>query len=48
LLIAEIIDKSETRFVINRPRRWGKTLNLSMLKYFFKLEVDQNGEELKE
>ena len=35
LLIKEIIaDKSES-ILITRPRRWGKTLNMSMLHHFF-------------
>lgn len=33
-LIAEIIDDAEV-ILITRPRRFGKTLNLSMLRYFF-------------
>jgi Predicted AAA-ATPase/PD-(D/E)XK nuclease superfamily len=35
LLIKEIIDRSGKVMLIPRPRRFGKTLNLSMLKYFF-------------
>jgi len=35
LLIQEIIDSSDKISLIPRPRRFGKTLNLSMLKYFF-------------
>jgi hypothetical protein len=35
LFIKEVIDKSDTILLIPRPRRFGKTLNLSMLKYFF-------------
>jgi hypothetical protein len=35
LLIKEIIDKGDTILLIPRPRRFGKTLNLSMLKYFY-------------
>ena len=39
LLIKEIIeDKSEVT-LITRPRRWGKTLNLSMLQHFFAIEI---------
>ena len=29
--------------VITRPSGWGKSVNLSMLKYFFNREVDKNG-----
>lgn len=35
---AVIEDESKVR-LITRPRRWGKTLNLSMLHYFFAAEV---------
>ena len=40
LLIQEIIDDKDEVTLIARPRRWGKTLNLSMLYYFFSSEVD--------
>jgi len=29
--------------LITSSRRWGKSLNLSMLKYFFGIELDKNG-----
>jgi hypothetical protein len=35
LFIKEAIDKGDTILLIPRPRRFGKTLNLSMLKYFY-------------
>ena len=35
LLIQEIIEKGTKVALIPRPRRFGKTLNLSMLRYFF-------------
>ena len=35
LLIKEIIDTEKSVLLFPRPRRFGKTLNLSMLKYFF-------------
>jgi len=35
LFIKEIIDKGDKILLIPRPRRFGKTLNLSMLKYFY-------------
>jgi len=40
LFIKEIIDDISKVKLITRPRRFGKTLNLSMLRYFF-----ENGEE---
>ena len=40
LLIEEIVEKGTHVALIPRPRRFGKTLNLSMLRYFF-----EKGEE---
>jgi hypothetical protein len=45
LFIQEIMDDRDEVTLITRPRRWGKTLNLSMLYYFFSSEV--NGESTK-
>ena len=39
LLIKEIIENGEV-ILITRPRRFGKTLNMSMLKYFFRNDQD--------
>jgi len=40
LFIKELLDDEKTEVVvITRPRRFGKTLNLSMLQYFFSPEV---------
>lgn len=44
LLIRDIINDGTSVFVFPRPRRFGKTLNLSMLKYFFDLEYSENTE----
>lgn len=38
LLIKDIIDDGSSVFVFPRPKRFGKTLNMSMLKYFFDIE----------
>ncbi len=35
LFIKDIIDANDQIILITRPRRFGKTLNMSMLKYFF-------------
>ena len=43
LLIEEILLAQKAVLLFPRPRRFGKTLNLSMLKYFF----DKNGPENK-
>jgi len=35
LFIKEIIDRGDTILLLPRPRRFGKTINISMLKYFY-------------
>lgn len=47
LLIKELLDNRNEVSLFMRPRRFGKTLNLSMLKYFFEKAVDQDGMEAK-
>ena len=42
-LIAHLIDHPSKVHLITRPRRFGKTLNLSMIRYFF--EAPPPGEE---
>jgi len=42
LLIKDIIDDTAKVLVITRPRRFGKTLNLSMLYYYFNNSGDNN------
>jgi hypothetical protein len=43
-LIQEVIDQGAQAILLPRPRRFGKTLNLSMLRYFFeKREEDLSG-----
>ncbi len=49
LLIKELIDRPDQIVLITRPRRFGKTLNMSMLKYFFenpKCRQDEFDEEV--
>ena len=46
LFAKEIIKSSEKVILITRPRRWGKTLGMSMLKSFLAMEVDKDGKEL--
>jgi len=42
LFIKEIIDTQKQVLLIPRPRRFGKTLNLSMLKYYFDITEKDN------
>ena len=43
LLIRDIIEKGGMVTLFTRPRRFGKTLALSMLRTFFELEYDNAG-----
>ena len=43
LLIQEIINNPASVILITRPRRWCKSMNLSMLKHFLEMEVDKLG-----
>lgn len=45
LFIKELLDKRDLVNLITRPRRFGKTLNMSMLQYFFE-NSDKNYEVL--
>lgn len=42
LLIQEIIEQDNIAVLIPRLRRFGKTLNLSMLRYFFEKTTQDN------
>src|SRR3990167_4746223 len=42
LLIQELLDIKYKVYLLCRPRRFGKTLNLSMLKYFFEKTEESN------
>ena len=48
LFIKEIIDSSEKAILITHPRRWGKTLNLDMLKTFFEPESEECKKSLED
>ncbi len=43
LLIKTVIEDAYDVLLITRPRRWGKTLNMTMLEYFFGIPVDKDG-----
>lgn len=45
-LIRDLINKQTKVTLITRPRRFGKTLNMSMLKYFFEDERNSKGEKI--
>ncbi|MBQ8945241.1 MAG: AAA family ATPase [Lachnospiraceae bacterium] len=44
MLIRDIVEKGGKTTLFTRPRRFGKTLALSMIRTFFELEYDENGE----
>ena len=43
LLVKELLDRNDQVTVFTRPRRFGKTLTLTMLKTFFEEEYDRDG-----
>ena len=43
LLVKELLDRNDKVTVFTRPRRFGKTLTLTMLKTFFEEEYDRDG-----
>lgn len=47
LMIKDLIDYKGSVNLLTRPRRFGKTLNLSMIRYFFEDELDVNGEKIE-
>ena len=46
LFIKDIINDNHQVLLITRPRRWGKSSNMSLLKTFLELEVDKEGNSL--
>jgi len=48
LLIEELIDAQSQIILLPRPRRFGKTLNLSMLRYFFDKNAPENQKLFKD
>ena len=46
LLIKEFIENGAKIILTPRPRRFGKTLNLSMLKYFFDIRTKEETKDL--
>ena len=46
LLIQELLESSGQTVLITRPRRFGKTLNLSMLRRYFEDERTEQGEKI--
>lgn len=47
LLVKDLLSQKKKVVLITRPRRWGKSVNMNMLKYFFKEEVNPQGQRLE-
>ncbi|MFU7503115.1 MAG: AAA family ATPase [Candidatus Tisiphia sp.] len=41
LMIKELLEDSGEVILITRPRRWGKSLNMDMIRRFFEIEIDE-------
>ncbi|MCC8398938.1 MAG: ATP-binding protein [Rickettsia endosymbiont of Labidopullus appendiculatus] len=46
LIIKELLEDSGKVTLITRPRRWGKSLNMDMVRRFLEVEVDEYGQPL--
>ncbi|MDN3031373.1 MAG: AAA family ATPase [Candidatus Tisiphia sp.] len=46
LMIKELLVDAGDVTLITRPRRWGKSLNMDMVRRFFEIEVDEQGRVL--
>ncbi|MBX9890066.1 MAG: AAA family ATPase [Amoebophilaceae bacterium] len=46
LLIKEVLEDSGKIILITRPRRWGKTINMDMVRRFLEIEIDPQGNPL--
>ncbi len=45
LFILDVIDNANKVLLITRPRRFGKTLNMTMLRAFFDIKRKKSGED---
>ena len=46
LLIKDFLSPGADAYLITYPRRWYKSMNLSMIKYFLTIEVDKHGNRI--
>lgn len=42
-MLHEYLERGGVVLIITKPRKWGKSINISMFKYFFDIETDENG-----
>ena len=47
LLIRDILAEQNEVILITRPRRWGKSVNMNMLRHFLKEEMNTEGKRLE-
>jgi len=47
LLVKDVIEANAKAVLITRPRRWGKSINMDMLKCFLEIEVDAHGNRIE-
>jgi hypothetical protein len=47
LLIKRLLDSKIEALWLTRPRGWGKTMNMTMLKHFFQQGTEENGDNPK-
>ena len=45
LLIKEFVENSAEVLLVTCPRRWGKSINMDMIKTFLEIEVDSDGKK---
>ncbi|MDD9338037.1 MAG: AAA family ATPase [Rickettsiaceae bacterium] len=43
LMIKELLEDSGKVTLITRPRRWGKSINMDMVRHFLEIELDNDG-----
>lgn len=46
LMIKALLEDNSEVMLLTRPRRWGKSLNLDMIRKFFEIEIDDKGKPL--
>ncbi|WP_375332325.1 AAA family ATPase [Candidatus Tisiphia endosymbiont of Temnostethus pusillus] len=46
LMIKELLEDNGEVVLITRPRRWGKSLNMDMIRRFLEIEIDEQGNPL--
>lgn len=46
LLIKQLVEHPSRSFLVCRPKRWGKSINLDMIRMFVDMEADKEGNEI--